>query len=248
VSLSNFPPYRQYSRLLDEHSLTDIVALFLSSEISRRQLNKGDRFPINERDIAKALGVNRQSVNRAWRQLASEGLVKVEHGVGILVEDAQILSLDEATLNAYSEIRMRADMQLARLAARNASEENILAMEEAIKRQAAVAKELSRLRRTSTDSTQYQGLIFKLFLSDLEFHAALRQAARAPWLQTIAEIAEAKTQASRFAGLNSRDWLPRILESHKEIWESIRTHSEENSAKATKNHFETARKSARADR
>ena len=247
MSSTNFPPFRSYSRLLARHKLSDIVSLYLISEIVRCRLNKGDRFPVNEHIIAQALGVNRLSVNRAWQQLESDEIVEIRHGVGIVIRNPDRIALDEGSQEVYLEIRREADTHLARLASRKAAAKDIKAMQVALDKQAHVVDQLKKLNRFQDENSERALLIFQLFLTDLEFHCALRQAARDPWLETIAEIAEMRTQAVRFASLNSREYLSEILHSHQATFEAIRARREEDSAKAAVKHFETARKSARAE-
>ena len=52
--------------------------------IGRGDLRRGERLP-SVRDVAAALALNPNTVNRAWAQLENEGVVEVRRGLGTFV-------------------------------------------------------------------------------------------------------------------------------------------------------------------
>ena len=239
---------RRYSRskLWTKTNRDDIVALFLTSEISRLQLKHEERFPINQSDIAKALGVSIQSVNKAWQQLEAEGVIELKRGVGVVIKDPDRINPDVPTLQVYFEIRKHSERQLVRLAVENATYEDFQAMQSALDEQAKAVGELEQIDPIQPDSSAKRNAgIFRLFLSDLEFHAAVREAAKDPWLAIIGDIAEARTQIMRLVSLSAPGRLQEILDSHRAIFEAIEARREEDAVKAVEKHFDVARKLAK---
>lgn len=55
--------------------------------VARGRLRPGDELP-SVRELGAALGVNLNTVARAWRLLAEEGLVDLRHGSGAVVRAA----------------------------------------------------------------------------------------------------------------------------------------------------------------
>ncbi len=69
MSQTEIIEYYGKSLLWQETYHTDATILFLISEINRRDLTDGDRFPLSETAIAEALGESRAVVSRAWSEL-----------------------------------------------------------------------------------------------------------------------------------------------------------------------------------
>lgn len=229
------------SKLWAKTHRADIVALFLASEISRWGLEEGEQVPFNERNIANSLGVGRQAVNQAWRLLASAGIVKFQRGVGVVILDHEGVVPDAASLEVYFQIRKKAEIQMARLAAKNATRDDINVMQVAIDELAKVVSDLGQIDTASPDHSTARAVgILRLLLSDLRFHVAAREAAKDSWLQIIGEIAEAKTQAMRLAGLGTPGHLEDIVESHRAVFDAIRAQQEDDAETAMEKHFELA--------
>ena len=56
--------------------------------ISRGELRRGEQLP-SVRDVAAVLGVNPNTVNRAWAELESDGVVEVRRGRGTFVSESR---------------------------------------------------------------------------------------------------------------------------------------------------------------
>ncbi|HTU83406.1 MAG TPA: GntR family transcriptional regulator [Candidatus Acidoferrales bacterium] len=56
--------------------------------IARGELGRGDRLP-SVRDVAAGLGLNPNTVNRAWAELERQGAVEVRRGLGTFVAGAR---------------------------------------------------------------------------------------------------------------------------------------------------------------
>ena len=82
------------------------------SRIRAGQLRPHDRVP-SEQELVAEFGVSRMTANRALRELASDGVVVRQAGVGTFVADSQIRSPVMEVRNIASEIRERGHVHRA---------------------------------------------------------------------------------------------------------------------------------------
>ena len=98
-------------------------------EVLRESIVRGELVPgsrITEKAIEQRLGVSRTVVREALRQLESERLIRIQPGVGPVVAE---LTLDEA--RQLYEVRAALEATAARLAARNADDQQVAALRSA---------------------------------------------------------------------------------------------------------------------
>lgn len=111
----------------------------ISSLIEKGELKPGERLP-SERTLSSELNIGRQSLREALSVLEAMGLLEVRHGIGTFVrQDAipnltNVLREDEAILNPFEllEARKAIEVELANLAAKRATDQEIAEMEEAM--------------------------------------------------------------------------------------------------------------------
>ncbi len=118
--------------------------------ITSGRLKVGDRLPA-ERDLAKTLQVGRSTVREAIRALESLGVLQARPGEGtFLIANPAEQRPDPITANAFMswenqrklfEVRMVIEPDLAALAARRASFEQIVKMRETLQEQEASLKQ-----------------------------------------------------------------------------------------------------------
>jgi GntR family transcriptional regulator, transcriptional repressor for pyruvate dehydrogenase complex len=118
--------------------------------ITSGRLKIGDRLPA-ERELAKILQVGRSTVREAIRALESLGILQARAGEGtFLVSNPAEQKPDPITANAFKswenqtklfEVRRVVEPDLAALAARRASPEQIAKMREALQEQEAAVKQ-----------------------------------------------------------------------------------------------------------
>jgi GntR family transcriptional repressor for pyruvate dehydrogenase complex len=105
--------------------VADAVAAQLSRLIEAGEFAPGEKLPA-ERTLAERFGVGRSSMREAFRSLESNGLVRVEQGIGVRVVDkserknhnAAMLVIGEYTVPELFEIRLPLERDAAGLAAK----------------------------------------------------------------------------------------------------------------------------------
>lgn len=150
-------------------TVTDIIVQRLVNLILDERLKPRDRLP-SERDLMARLSVGRSSLREAIRILAAIGVVEVSVGEGMFVGQggASILTkplswgllMSEETGREAIETRRVIETELAAMAARRASPEEIAAIREQI---------------ALMEAHQRDGAVFTPL--DLEFHLAVGRAA-----------------------------------------------------------------------
>ncbi|MFK0113337.1 FadR/GntR family transcriptional regulator [Streptomyces sp. NPDC091217] len=119
---------------------SDEIIGSLRHEIVSGNLPVGSRLP-SERDLAQHFGVSQPTVREAVRALAAMGLIEVRHGSGAYVRgDATFLvatalqvlmQMESVTILDALQVRGVLGLQSAELAATAATEEDLVALEEA---------------------------------------------------------------------------------------------------------------------
>ena len=105
--------------------VADAVAAQLAQLIRADKYDAGQRLPA-ERVLSEQFGVGRSSMREALRSLEADGLVRVEHGIGVFVVDRQkrqsarnaLLIDDNYTVPELFELRLPLESEAAGLAAR----------------------------------------------------------------------------------------------------------------------------------
>ncbi|MEV0385192.1 FCD domain-containing protein [Nonomuraea sp. NPDC050643] len=123
--------------------LVEQATQHLREQITRGEWPVGTRLP-GENALAKTLGVGRSTVREALRALAGAGLVQARQGSGVFViatEPAEDwpARLRRAAITDVYEVRMMVETQAARLAAGRRTEEDLAAMESALRARADAA-------------------------------------------------------------------------------------------------------------
>ncbi len=126
---------------IQKTSVSQQVVDYILGCIDRGELKRGDRLP-GEREFAESLGISRVPLREAISALSIMGIVEKRHGEGNFIAQSsmdvlgQILRtstiLDHSLADDLFETRGMVEGTSARLAARNATEEDIAAIYEAI--------------------------------------------------------------------------------------------------------------------
>jgi GntR family transcriptional repressor for pyruvate dehydrogenase complex len=181
--------------------------------ITSGRLKIGDRLPA-ERELAKILQVGRSTVREAIRAMESLGILQARPGEGtFLVSNPADQKPDPFTANAFKswenqrklfEVRMVIEPDLAALAARRASFEQIVKMREILQEQEASVK---------------QGEIG--IKADTAFHFLLAEAAGNEILVRIMDSLMTLLHETREASLHTSGRSVSSLKQHKAIIRAI---------------------------
>ncbi|MGH3365925.1 MAG: FadR/GntR family transcriptional regulator [Nocardioidaceae bacterium] len=189
-------------------------------------LKPGDRFP-PERELSADLGVSRASIRQALVVLEVQGLVEVRHGEGAILRetkpDAAVVSAVTAHRRRLPEVieaREALEVQLAALAARRRTDDDLDRIERALE---AMSAEIERGER---------GLH-----GDELFHGAVTAAARSGLLADLMAEISAAIRESRVESLSQPDRPRQSLASHREIAVAIRAGDPDAAATAMREHI-----------
>ncbi len=99
------------------------AARMIRSRIVRKELNPGDFLP-SVRELGQELGVNFNTVAKAYRQLEKEDLIEIRHGLGARIKDAYEKSQD---LKVNSEAMLKdLDDVICKLSLSGADKEQVV--------------------------------------------------------------------------------------------------------------------------
>lgn len=214
---------------LKRTSLAQAIATKLQELIGREQLQAGDKLP-TERDLALQLQVSRPAVREGIRLLEGLGIVQVCHGKGVFVLERQSVPLVDLSqldsvqrlmlLRQATEARRAVDVEVARLAARDARPEDLERIAGHLR---AAQDEPARSRRQ--------------FSLDLSFEQLLAEATHNEYLVAVQRVAhQIFSSAWESSGV-----IPRAAEQrhdqHDEIFDAIRKGDAELAAQRMMSHF-----------
>jgi GntR family transcriptional regulator, transcriptional repressor for pyruvate dehydrogenase complex len=161
-------------------SLSDAVTESVISQIREGRYRAGDRIP-TERELAKQLGVGRTSVREGLTFLEKLGILEIRQGTGMVVRSLSlekvfehllpvqtIIELPDKDVRNIMHVRRVLEAESARLAAQNATEEEL----------EHLSKLLDGMAASLEKPRDYLDL-------DLEFHVVLAEAAGNPVLAQL---------------------------------------------------------------
>jgi GntR family transcriptional repressor for pyruvate dehydrogenase complex len=201
------------------------------AKIIRHDQEEDDGWLPTERELSAQLGVSRSVVREAAKRLESQGLVEIQHGVGIKAVDklhkplngslALLIPDAEERLRQLNETRMALEPESARLAAENAT--------------SAQLRALRRIHQQLIDAPDNARAIE----ADMAFHRALAEASGNLMfrliLDSLAEIGLASRQRTigrvgKFTG----------VEHHGAILDAVERGDAEAAAAAMRHHITCA--------
>jgi DNA-binding FadR family transcriptional regulator len=203
-----------------------------------RQLPPGTRVP-SERELTKDLGVGRSTVREALNGLAMLGIVEIRHGQGVFVtgdppqisEPSAIASaLERGVTNEFIEARLIVEVEVARLAARRRTDEDLAAMT------AALAEQESRLGG-DIDAIVDIAASFNVLLAD----AAHNEVLSAMIQSFVSLMVERGPRVYGLDGFGEWD-----LQEHRGLFAAVRDRDAERAAKLMREHIEELARRYRA--
>ena len=214
--------------------LHEQIVIQIQSLIEKGRLKHGDQLP-PERELAAIFKVSRHSVREAIRVLEHKKVLRSRPGSGtyIIIEDessvieflAKAINKEKNTLSEIFQFRELLEPQIAGLAARNATEEDISILQDILERQ---QKELNNNKVSK-----------KL---DEDFHLALAKASGNSILLQVVELLGHIFLRSRHEYSQSPDRRRLSIKGHQEIVMAIKASDSKAAKELMADHLNEIRK------
>jgi DNA-binding GntR family transcriptional regulator len=185
----------------------------IRERITTLELKPGS--PINEQALAKDLDMGLVPVREALKLLAHDNLIVITPRHGLYVTDVNVPDLDQ-----LSEARLTLEGLSARLAARRATDDDLMVLEALRQEQASTPAEDSR----------------RLFDVDHKFHQAIAQAAHNKYVADSLERLFGLSQRLWYLALPGLSSLPTAVEKHLELVEAIKDRDEDRAEEIMRQH------------
>lgn len=186
----------------------------LMKAISEGSIRVGDELP-PERELAEALGISRNSLRECLSIMNFMGIVENRGNRKILIRDADYfrkahslldLSYSQDTLEDFMEFRRTNERQIARLACRRATEEDLQRMRISVE-------------RLESDATDY--------LADVEFHVNLARASHNTIFAAMMDYVNSLILELRMRFFELEEYHGKTAEAHRRIYEAVLARDEE---------------------
>jgi GntR family transcriptional repressor for pyruvate dehydrogenase complex len=203
-----------------------------------RELPPGTKVP-SERELTKELGVGRSTVREALNGLAMLGIVEIRHGQGVFVtgeplqnsEPSAIASaLERGVTNEFIEARLIVEVEVARLAARRRTDEDLAAMA------AALIVQEKRLGG-DIDAIVETAASFNVLLADCAHNEVLRAMIQS----FVTLMVERGPRVYSLEGFGEWD-----LQEHRGLYAAVLDRDAERAAKLMREHIEELARRYRA--
>jgi DNA-binding FadR family transcriptional regulator len=222
--------------LAPRRKLSETVADALLEAV--RDLPPGTKVP-SERELTKDLGVGRSTVREALNGLAMMGILEIRHGQGVFVtgespqtsEPSAIASaLERGVTNEFIEARLIVEVEVARLAARRRTDDDLAAMA------AALIVQESRLNG-DIDAIVETAASFNVLIAE----AAHNEVLCAIIQSFVALMVERGPRVYQLEGFGEWD-----IKEHQGLFEAVRDRDEERAARLMREHIEELARRYRA--
>lgn len=216
-----------------EHVIEQIKNMIKSGELKR-----GDKLP-SERDLVEQLQVSRASIREALSAMQIIGLIESRHGEGNFIKDkldhnfleplSILFFLEKSSPAEILEFRLILEVNSAVLAAKNATPEQILELQE-------VVRDLEKYRMD-------ENLNIKL---DKKFHYTMAKIAGNRilfnTLNSISDLVDSSITYTRSNILMDPKNLEILIEQHKGLFSAVAKGDAEMAAERMKHHLEYVNK------
>jgi DNA-binding FadR family transcriptional regulator len=204
-------------------------------------LRPGDKLP-TESEIMQAFGVSRTVVREALSKLQAAGLVETHHGIGTFVLQQRasgVFRLDAGDIAtsvdvlAVLELRISLETESAGLAATRRTEEQLLAMRQAL-----------------DDFERNVAIAGDTVAPDFRFHLQIAQSTGNPYFADImSHLGTAVIPRTRINAIRNQDkggvYLSRVNREHEEIYAAIARRDAESARAAMRIHLTNSRERLR---
>lgn len=222
--------------LIKKKKLADEVIDEVKRMIQSGKLREGDRLP-NQIEFAAQLGVSRTSLREAINTLCVLGVLEQHQGFGTIVKSrfsalyadhlsAPFITDEKATMELL-EARQFIEIGAARLAAKNATQEQL--------------KDMGTLIEAMADANK-KGNIPKLAEQDIDFHFQIAQATgNRVMIHLLANIRNLMEKFMHEAFLVLHD-QKRYLKAHRDIYQAIAQKDPKMASALMKKHIQDVQK------
>jgi GntR family transcriptional repressor for pyruvate dehydrogenase complex len=215
--------------------LSDQIVRRLENLILNKELKLGDALP-PERELAARLGVSRNILREAISTMIQKGLLEVRQGAGTFVAcpSAELLSdsltifvrLNDSGFYDLLEARLALEVEIAELAARRCTDEDIR----------LISERFTELEAAADDPERYVE-------TDVLFHTALAEAARNEVLQLLLDSIRGATRENiRVLVEQHKQAVTDAMRYHRRILKAIQQRSPEHARNAMREHLESVRR------
>ena len=224
-------------------SSTDQIIEYILGQIRDKKLGPGDQL-MNERAFSEVLGVSRIPLREAISALSILGIVVPQQGSGTFVNhyDPSMLAkvmriyaiLDDVSMQDIFELRAIIESQSVRMAAEQATEEELLAIEACLKECEDTLKNTDKLYRNAEDG-------IRLFGKFNHFHNRVAECMHNKFMQQFMDSIRLLSMDYLMLDVQSNPDILAVLQNayqeHMRIYSLIRARDSEEATKAMYQHL-----------
>jgi GntR family transcriptional repressor for pyruvate dehydrogenase complex len=217
-----------------KEGLVDRVVDEIQHMIIEGTLEAGMKLP-GERELADQVGVSRTVIREAIKTLHAKGLIDLRQGVGTFVRAingeqisgplTMLLRTNGITLENLHQVRIILEVEIARVAASEAT-----------------GAEIARLQELLTESERVMDDPGAFAEGDAAFHHALAEFSHNPLLVMLLDSIGGLMRDVRISVSKYPDLFRLIVPDHREILESVKAKDPSRAQQAMRHHLENARK------
>lgn len=214
--------------MLDKRPLPQIIADKIIDLIESKELLPGEKLP-SEQELMKELNVGRGTIREAIKSLVSRNIVEIRRGVGTfvakntgVVEDPlgfSFINNKKKLVKDSMDVRLLLEPSIARWAARNATDSEILEIIELSK----------RIEKAILNDEDYSDL-------DVEFHTKIANSSRNLVVENLIPILNMNIRS--LIDVTHAVLREHTILSHKKIANAIKERDEEMAEQLMREHIE----------
>lgn len=214
--------------MLDKRPLPQIIADKIIDLIESKDLLPGEKLP-SEQELMKELNVGRGTIREAIKSLVSRNIVEIRRGVGTfvakntgVVEDPlgfSFINNKKKLVKDSMDVRLLLEPSIARWAARNATDSEILEIIELSK----------RIEKAILNDEDYSDL-------DVEFHTKIANSSRNLVVENLIPILNMNIRS--LIDVTHAVLREHTILSHKKIANAIKERDEEMAERLMREHIE----------
>ena len=214
--------------MLDKRPLPQIIADKIIDLIESKELLPGEKLP-SEQELMKELNVGRGTIREAIKSLVSRNIVEIRRGVGTfvakntgVVEDQlgfSFINNKKKLVKDSMDVRLLLEPSIARWAARNATDSEILEIIELSK----------RIEKAILNDEDYSDL-------DVEFHTKIANSSRNLVIENLIPILNMNIRS--LIDVTHAVLKEHTILSHKKIANAIKERDEEMAERLMREHIE----------